>query len=357
MNTLITILLFILLLSIIIVIHELGHLFTAKMFGVYCYEFAFGMGPKLWSHKGRETEYSIRAIPIGGFVTMAGENDGSEEIYPDAHVDPSRTLPSKKPWQRIIIMLAGVAMNFILAVVIFSFIILGNGGFAISPKAEVASVTADSPAEKAGIQAGDIILKAVNSSGSSIKPDSFLDLQMFLSSETSEVEFTLQRGNETVNISVTPEYNAEIGSYMIGISAPESEVVKVNILNCWVYGCAEFGYIAKMMLWSIGNLFKGIGLNDLSGPVGIYNVTAAYASMGFASYMFLVAELSINIGLVNLLPLPVLDGGRAIITIGEWIAHKKLNQKVELALMSACWVLLIGLMVFVTWNDLVRLFG
>lgn len=325
-----TVILFLLLLSLIIVIHELGHLAAAKKFNVYCYEFSFGMGPKLWSRKGKETEYCIRAIPIGGYVSMAGENDGMEEMYPDIHVDESRTITAQKPWKKIIIMLAGVFMNFLLAWVIFSMIILGNGAYRLSPKAEVGSVVADSPAEKAGFQAGDEILKIDAADGSSIEPTSFLDMQLFMPTDGSEMTYTIQRGEETISIQVTPEYSESEQTYLIGITAPDSETVAVNLLNCWSYGAAEMGYITRMMLISIRRLLHGVGLNQLSGPVGIYSATETYAAMGFSSYMFLVAELSLNVGIFNLLPLPVLDGGRVVITLVEWIVGKPLNKKWKL---------------------------
>lgn len=134
-----TIIYFLLLLSAIILIHEAGHLLAAKLFGVYCYEFSFGMGPVLLKHNGKETQYSLRVLPVGGFVAMAGETDG-DEAYPDVKVPAGRRLTEKKPWQKIIIMLAGVFMNFVLAFMIFSLVILHNGTFASSPKAVVSTV-------------------------------------------------------------------------------------------------------------------------------------------------------------------------------------------------------------------------
>ena len=350
-----TIIYFLLLLSIIICIHELGHLLAAKKFGVYCYEYSFGMGPVLWKKQKEETQYSIRMIPIGGYVSMAGEPDG-DAAYPDVVVPEGRRLIDKPAWQRIIIMLAGVTMNFLLCFLILSLIILSSGAFAEPPDAVIDVVKPGSPAERAGFQNGDVI-REITLGNVSTKPETFQDVQIFLAEcEQEEITFMVERGSELVTLTVTPEYDSEYDSYMIGIQAPEYRVVPVNLLNCWYYGAKEMGMITRMMFEAIRQLVTGKNLSQLSGPVGIYSATEQSVSYGLASYLFLIAELSLNVGLFNLLPLPVLDGGQVVITLGEAIAGKKLHPKVKLALMGACWVLLIGLMLFVTWNDVIKLF-
>ena len=350
-----TIIYFILLLSVIICIHELGHLLAAKKFGVYCYEYSFGMGPVIWKKKTDETQYSIRAIPIGGFVSMAGEPDG-DEAYPDVVVPEGRRIVDKPTWQRIIILLAGVTMNFLLCFVILSLIILSNGAFAEPPKAVIQTVKADSPAERAGFKDGDVI-RTITLREVTTRPETFQDVQVFLADcRDEEIIFEVERGNETVTLSVVPEFDQEYNSYMIGIQAPEYNVVRVNLFNCWYYGAVEMGMIAKMMFEAIRQLVTGKNLNQLSGPVGIYSATEQSVSYGLTSYLFLLAELSLNVGIFNLLPLPILDGGQVVITLGEAAVGKKLNPNVKLAIMGACWVLLIGLMVFVTWNDVSKLF-
>lgn len=351
-----TIIYFLLLLSAIILIHEAGHLVAAKFFGVYCYEYSFGMGPLLFKKKGKETQYSLRCLPIGGYVAMAGEQDG-DELYPDVVVPEGRRLTDKKPWQKIIIMLAGVFMNFILAYLIFTFVSLYNGQIAISPEPVIAQVVENSPAEKAGFQAGDRVVEVIKSDGSSYEPDTFLEMKSYID-EDSETTFKVDRDGETVTISVTPEYDEESESYLIGIQGEETQYVDVTLANCWGYGLYEMKFITKTMLSTLKALiFRGQGLNQLSGPVGIYQATETYVSYGFSYFLLLVGELSLNIGIFNLLPLPILDGGQVVITILEWITGKKFNEKLKMAIMIACWVLIIGLMLFVTWNDITRLIG
>ncbi len=351
-----TIIYFLILLSLIIVIHEAGHLAAAKKFGVYCYEFAFGMGPLIFQKQGKETKYSIRAIPIGGYVSMAGESDG-DEMYPDIEVPDERRLINKPWWQKIIIMLAGVTMNFLLAWCIFSLVIFSQGGFAEPARAIVDQVVEGSPAEEAGFEPGDIIKKITKTDGSSVTPKTYIDMQQFSAGYNEEETYIVERNGEEIEIRVTPRYDEEAEAYLIGIVGPAGEVKKVNFLNCWYYGLVEMGIIARLLFTTIAGLFHGSGLSNVSGPVGIYQATETYASLGFASFMLLVAQLSLNVGIFNLLPLPVLDGGQVVITLAEAITHKQLNQKVKLILMGACWVVLIGFMLFVTWNDISKLFA
>lgn len=351
-----TIIYFLLLLSVIITIHEAGHLLAAKKFNVYCYEFSFGMGPLLWHKKTKETQYSIRAIPIGGYVSMAGETDG-DEMYPDVEVPDDRRLINRPWWQRIIILLAGVTMNFLLAWLIFSLVILAQGAFAESPPAIVGSVRENSPAEAAGFQPGDVILEISKEDGSSVKPKTFMDMQTFFMDDTETVTYTVKRGEEVLQLEVVPAYSEEDGTYLIGISSGDVVVHEVNLLNCWYYGGKEMGEITALMIRTIRNLFRGIGLNQLSGPVGIYQATETYAAMGLMSLLFLMAELSLNIGIFNLLPLPVLDGGQVVLTLAEVITGKKINDKFKMGLFAVCWIALIALMLFATWNDISRLFG
>lgn len=357
MSFIINIVLFLVLLSVIICIHELGHLIAAKLFGVYCFEYSFGMGPVIFQKKGKETQYSIRALPVGGFVSMAGETDG-DEAYPDVEVPEGRRLTDKKPWQKIIVMLAGVFMNFVLCLVIFAGINLYNGTYVSYPKAEINKVEEGSPAEEAGLKAGDRIIKIEKEDGSSVKPENYMDITSFVYGYSGVETYTVERNNETVTVDVTPVYDEESDSYKIGIYAPEAERADVKIWNCLYYGVQDMITITRVMLTTLAGLFfHGSNLDQLSGPVGIYQATSTYASMGIASFLLLIAEMSLNVGIFNLLPLPILDGGQVVVTLVEWIIHRSVNQKVKMAIMGACWVLMIGLMLFVTWNDISRLLG
>ena len=349
-----TFILFILLFTVLIMVHEAGHLIAAKKFGVYCYEFSFGMGPLLFSKKFKETQYSIRALPIGGYVAMAGE-EGDDEVYPGVQVPEGRRITDQVWWKRAIIQLAGIFNNILLAYFIFCMVVLAAGGISTSPEPVVDSVIAGSAAEAAGFEAGDRIIEIQKEDGSSIKPAEFIDMQTLITDD-STLTITVERDGTEEVFTVTPEYSEEEERYMIGVNAPEGKVAEVNLLNCWYYGAYEMVMLTRLMFQAIINIFQGAGLSNLSGPVGIYQATETYVKMGFESYMLLIAQLSLNLGIFNALPLPVLDGGQFVITVAEAVTRRRLNEKIRVGLMLTCWALLIGLMIYVTWNDIVRLF-
>ena len=349
-----TLIYFLILLSVIICIHEAGHLIAAKIFHVYCYEYSLGMGPLILKRQTGETQYSLRALPIGGFVAMAGENDNSE-AYPDVVVPEGRRLNEAALWKRIIILCAGVFMNFILAFLLFSLVDLMYGYYAESPEPIIGTLIEGRPAEKAGLQAGDRII-SLSSETSQMVPESYTDIQVFLAeNEGAVITVTVQRGEAEYVYIIEPDYLEDEGRYVIGISSAEPAVNEVTFANCWKYGFMDMQSSSKLLVRTLKRLLRGKGLNQLSGPVGIYNATEVYASYGLASYLFLMAELSLNVGIFNLLPLPVLDGGQIVINVGEAIAGRKLSTKARTIIIGACWVLLITLMLYITFQDILRL--
>ena len=356
------IILFLILLSLIVSIHELGHLLAAKFFGVYCQEYAIGMGPKIWSHKGKETEFSIRAFPLGGFVAMAGEEDDHLETHVDtADIPYERTLKGIAKWKQVIIMLAGIFMNMVLAVVIYSLIILGNGQYAISSKPVITGIVEGSPAEKAGLQAGDLVDTIAFDNNMSMKPETYVELISFTSiyDGNGPWHMTVIRDGEKVLIDATPEYSAEEERYLVGISFGQAayEVVDVNILNCWKYGF-EYAFFILRMTWSgLLSIFRSRDISSLSGPVGIYNNVAEVATLGFDYYLQLIAMISINVALVNALPLPIFDGGRVFLLLIEMIIRRPLSEKAQSIIMSASLFLLLFLFMLITFNDVSKLIG
>ncbi|MBQ6334894.1 MAG: RIP metalloprotease RseP [Erysipelotrichaceae bacterium] len=356
------ILFYIVLLGVIVTLHELGHLLAAKAFGVYCKEFSFGFGPKILSHQGKETEYCLRAIPLGGFVAMAGDTDNDLETKVDIEgLPPERTLPGIAKWKRIIIMLGGIMMNFILAITIYSLLILHSGYYVESTKPVINYVQEASPAEKAGLQAGDIISKVEFDNGLYINPDTYLEMLNFLEAYDGNGPWiiSVSRGNEDITYDVYPEYVDDSSRYMIGIgfSNQAIETVKVNILNCWKYGFEYSMFVLKLTFSSLMSLFKGKNLDSLSGPIGIYTTVSETVELGFDYYLQLMAMISINVGLINALPLPIFDGGRVLLLMIEAIIRKPLNEKAQNAVMLASMAVLILLFMLVMYNDISRLIG
>lgn len=349
---------FILLLFVIVVIHELGHLIAAKAFGVYCHEFSFGMGPLLFKKKGKETTYSVRLFPIGGYVSMAGDTENELEQKFEKELPPERTLTGIHPLKRLVIIYAGIIMNIILALIISSMVFLSYGEAAVSPDATIAKVMEDSVAYKAGIQEGDKIISMKLPDGSEYPIDYFSDLTTYFSLYDGEgsINFTIIRNDEKLNIDIKPQYDASEERYLIGIQANEFQSVNVNIFNCFKYGFSYIVNLSVAIISALLNIFRGSGLANLSGPVGIYTVTSEAVSMGLDTYLLLIAMVSLNVGLFNFLPIPVMDGGRGLLIIIEMIIGRPINKKVSDTIMTISVVLLLALFVILTTKDIIGLF-
>ncbi len=347
---------FIVLLGVIIFIHELGHFLMAKLFHVYVGEFALGMGPKLWSHQGKETLYSLRAVPLGGFCQMAGETGNELEGELNVDVPFERTLKGIAKWKQLLIMIAGIMMNFLLAWVIFTGIFVTQGYTVTVDLPQIGSIVENSPAERAGLLAGDTIVQIEFEDGTIIQPSTFTEMSSAsIDDVTSARIYTIERNGVQMTFELVPEYIAEQDAFLVGISAPV-EHTQVGLLQGMADGAYQIVYVTELMVDSILELFQGQNLDQLSGPVGIYSITAEQASLGFANYIWLIAIISLNVGIFNAIPLPILDGGRVVLLAFEMITGKPINQKVEQALMSAAVVLLLGLMLFATGQDILRLF-
>jgi len=351
--------LFVIALSSIVIVHEGGHLIAAKFFNVYCSEFSIGMGPKIFSKKFKETELSVRALPLGGFVSMAGDNENKLETTTSTDNIPfERTLPGIAPVKRIVIMLAGIIMNFILATFIISIILLNTGVYGVAGDARISEVMQGYPAETSGLKVGDLIKYVCLENGSDYKVKDYEDLTTFLATNTNgqNIYFEIDRDGEKLNFIVSPVFNEEYNSYMVGIGFFGYEYVEINPFNCLYYSCNYLIRITRLTLNALIELLFGIGVDNLSGPVGIYSAVSEASSYGASYYFILIAMLSHNIGLMNALPLPVMDGGRVVLTIYEMITNKSVDKKIETILMSGSVILLLMLMALVTFKDVLKLF-
>ena len=340
---------FVIILGAIVLVHEFGHFIFSKMFGVYVYEFSIGMGPKLlhFKKKNGETEYCIRLIPIGGFVSLAGEDADDNNKIPE-----DRKLYSKPVWQRFLIMVAGVMNNFIFAFLLLFIMALIYGSATTKPIVD--SVTVGMPAEMAGIKKGDTI---VSIDGQKIS--SFSEIQLYLqTSEGKEMEFVVKdaSGNKRT-VMITPDKTVgEDGeeTYFIGI-ALDTKVNKGFVSSIKYAGSTTFS-LYKLMFTTIKQLFNGrASVKDLSGPVGIYTIVSEESKAGFQNILYLTAYLSINVGFINLLPFPAFDGGRVVFLIIEKIRKKRVPVKIEAIVNGVGFALLMLLMLFVTFNDVLRL--
>lgn len=354
MGNIINIIYFFLILSVIIIVHELGHLIAAKKFGVYCKEFSIGMGPVIWQKQKGETAWSIRALPIGGYVAMAGENGiEGEDDDEDLDIPFERTINGIKPWKQIIVLAAGVIMNILLAWALFIGITAYQGAVIETGKPIIGSVQKDGAASKAGLKAGDEITKVV-AKGHTEVPKSFDDIVEFLQNYPGKTTLTVLRDGKSLNFTLTPTYVKDESRYMLGVTQ-NSEVKKISLLESIPYGTQKMLTSVTSIFETLGNLLHGVGLNNLSGPVGIYQVTAQITKDGWVSTIALIGLLSVNVGIFNLLPIPILDGGRILIILIETLIGRKLNERVQNIIMMAGLLVIVGIMVFATWNDIARL--
>lgn len=346
-----TLIYFILMLGIIIFIHELGHFLWAKKFGVYCYEFSLGFGPKIFSfnRKNDETLYSLRLIPLGGYVAMAGE-----EVNDDEKVDKNKKLYNKKWYEKLIIVLAGVLNNFILSFVLLFMIALVCGSFTTKPIVGV--VSKDSASYEAGLKKGDLIVKI---NGEKTRTWDDVTLKLTLANGNKTQVLTVKKEDGTFkNIKVKPKkIEDKDGNVSFAYGFGLSDKKYTGIGNAFKYAVSKFGSIFNSMIETIKALFTGkVGLNSLSGPVGIYSIVGQQSKAGLSSLLYLLAYLSINVGFINLIPFPAFDGYRAVIIIIEKIIKKQVNQKVDALINQIGLFLLFGLMIYITIKDVLRLF-
>lgn len=332
----ITALLAILLFCIMIFPHELGHFIAAKRVGVKVNEFSFGMGPALWKKQGKETLYSIRLLPIGGYCAMEGEDEDSES---------PRAFGNKKPWQKIIVLAAGSLMNVLCALIIM-IIVMGVLGFTTTT---IDQVDPGSPASVAQFMEGDIVTKIDNT-----EIDNWNDVSVaFAEAKGAESTVIVERDGDLKTLKVTPNLN-EDGRYVVGITCKVSH----NPATAVVEGTKATINMTINLFITIGQLFTGgLGVDDLSGPVGMVQMVDQTATLGLWYYGFLTSMICMNLAIINMLPLPALDGGRIIFVLITMITGKEVSPKIEGAIHFAGIVLLFGLMIYVSVNDVTRIFG
>ena len=373
---------FILILGTIVLVHEFGHFFFAKLFGVYVYEFSIGMGPKLFSKKGKngETTYCIRAIPIGGFVQLAGEG-----LDDDKEIPKKRLLQSKPVWQRFLIMFFGAGNNFILAVITLFVIALCVG--APSNSNYIPEVMPESPAEIAGVRAGDYIIE-VNGK----KVTNLDDLQLYLTIATTNIneerasdskkdktvadvsekeetvssttqvndkytfEVKVLRGKEKLTFKIEPldEKTAETKEYSIGLKFDSER--EYGLWASIKYAFRKTGSLIRQMVMTIKELiFGNVSVKNLSGPVGILRAvdkTQQQSTSKIIDLLALLALLSLNVGFINLIPFPAFDGGRILFLFIEKIIGRPIKPEVENMVNNIGFVILMLLIVLVTFGDI-----
>ena len=339
------ILLTIFLVSLLILIHELGHFLMARLFRVTVHEFAIGMGPKLFSRVSKKsgTRYSVRALPIGGFVSMEGED---EETEPDAE----GSLNSKPVWQRMLITAAGAIVNLIAGLLIIAVLVISSASVGGT---QIADFREGALSQSAGLEAGDTVLKIGNRD-----VHVAMDLSYAIMHDGKEpVSVTVRRNGEILTFESVTFPTQVSGGHLFGdmdfyVYAVPKTVPEVIKQTFWQ------SVNTVTMIWeSIFDLLGGeYTVNDLSGPVGLGEAIGSAAKQGPDSLVYFVAFLTFNLGILNLLPLPALDGGRLFFQFIELIFRRPVNRKVEGYIHAGGLVLLLLLMGYVTFHDIWKLF-
>lgn len=347
---LLNLILFIVILGVIVLVHEGGHFLFAKLCGIYVHEFSIGMGPKLFSRMGKnkETMYSIRAIPIGGYCSLAGE--GGEE---DEKIPKDRFLQSKPAWQRFLVMFFGAGFNFLFAILLL-FLLAAIWG-APSTEPVFTTVEAGLPAAEAGLETGDRVRKV---NGDKVKTSDDLSIFIQLADKDKPIVFEVEKANgKTEKIKVTPIKETIDGNDVYKIGVGIGGEVKRGFLATIEYTFTKTGSLFRQMFYTLKGLFTGgIGVNQLSGPVGIYSIVGNTAKSGVENVFYLIALLSINVGVINLIPFPAFDGGRILFLLIEKIKGSPVKPETENKIHTIGFLLLMALMIYITFNDILKLF-
>lgn len=337
-------------LGVMIFIHELGHFISARCFGVRVEEFSMGMGPAVLKKRGKETLYSLRLLPLGGYCKMEGEDEAAMSEH---------SFSAIAAWKRLVILASGAAMNILLALILFIIVSFSQGETVYAPK--IGSLAGDDvPA--AVFSVGDTIVKMDNT-----KINIYADITLKMMENTGEeVTVTVLHDGKKVTKTLIP-YKTDDG-YKLGFSPAVVENTPSVALKNGVY---ETAFSVKTVFWSIKQMITGkMGVDSLSGPVGVATVVSGAVDgasqvpdaslrrlLMFLNIAYIAALLGANLGVMNLLPLPALDGGRILFTMVEIIIGKKVPERFEAVVHAVGFALLMLLAVIVTWSDIVKLIG
>lgn len=367
---------FIIILSVLVVIHELGHYVAARMFGIKAEEFGFGFPPRIVGvvHDGRswkligpkdqktyqKTIWSLNWLPFGGFVRIKGEQENG--------MSDADSLHSKPIWQRIVVMAAGVCMNWLLAAVIFSGLFfvgtqasledLPAGARVTNQMILVTDIVPGSPADMAGIQPGDEIV-TVND----VQPKNASVLrQQIQESGTRELGIAFKHDGEVKTFGIHPIYLPQVGRTAIGVGLADVGTVSLGFADAVANGVIMTSNVTKGIIFAFGDLLHTLFAQrkiaqDVSGPIGIAVVAGKVAKQGVEPLLQFAALLSVNLAVVNFLPIPALDGGRALFLVVEKLRNRPMSRKLEMAIHNIAFILLLFLILFITARDLVKYGG
>lgn len=351
-----TIVSFIVVLGVLVFAHEFGHFITAKKSDIRVEEFALGFGPRLFSREKGETVYSIRAIPLGGFCNMTGEfppdEDATEEerkIYEETK-ENGRTFNQKSIWKRFLVVFMGPFMNFLLAALIFVIIFTAFGiPIDSSQTTVIGELIPEKPASEAGLKPGD---KVVSVNGTEV--ENWNEMSKLIGEAVDkEIALQVERNGEEYAFTVTPEYSEQSEKGVIGIF-PQMIRERVGIFKAIKYGIMQTWHAITAIIMGFVQMISRRSAAEVGGPIMIANIVGQAAQVGMANLLNWMAVISINLGIINLLPFPALDGGRIVFVLVEAIRGKPVPPEKEGFVHFVGFILLMILMVFIIYKDIVR---
>ncbi len=331
--------------SIIIMIHELGHFLVAKSVSIYAEEFSIGMGPRLLKIQGKETVFSLRALPIGGYVKFLGEDDQSS--------DP-RAFNNAKVWKRMAVIGAGPLMNFALAILLLSILFVSYGIYEETPS--IGNVLPGYPAQQAGLAAGDKILAIDGVDYTKMdEQEAVASIRSAIhAAKGRSIEVKIERDEQILSLTIIPIFDEENQRYQLGFHFG-SQQRKISVISAIGISVVQTGRIIVLMITMLRDLiFFGRGVGDVMGPVGIVGEIGRAAQAGIQQLLNLGIIITINLGIINLIPFPALDGGRLTLLFVEGLRGKAIDPKKEGYFHLMGFVLLMLLMIIVTFQDIVR---
>jgi regulator of sigma E protease len=345
----------IVLLGVLIFVHELGHFLLAKSLGVGVQKFSLGFGPKLIGRKVGETEYMISLVPLGGYVKLLGESE-TDDVLPQ---DEKRSFVKQHVLRKIAIVIAGPLFNFLFAILAFAVIFMVG---VPSLTTEIGSVQSGSPAEVAGLHAGDTV---VSIDGKDVTRWGDL-AEIITKSEGRELVLKLNREGAAQDVRVKPEiikgkniFGEDVDGYKIGVGASKNTFIeRQNPVKATWSGIEQTWAITELTLVSVVKMVQGVVSPDsLGGPILIAQMAGANVKKGIMNFVFFMALLSINLAVLNLFPIPVLDGGHLLFFLIELVTGKEVNIKWRERAQQVGFFILVMLMIFVFYNDIMRIFG
>jgi regulator of sigma E protease len=365
-----SIVIFIIILLVLVLVHEFGHFFTAKRFGIRVDEFGFGFPPKLFGKKIGETEYTLNLLPLGGFVRIYGESPDEENMNgPDA----ARSFVNKAKWKQALVLFAGIFANFLLAWFLLSVCFMSGlptstdsaiaGSQLSNVHLVVVSVVPKSPAEQAGLKTGDKIIEITSGKNSTTYISSETVQSFVVGSAGKEIDIGYTRGQSSqINTAkIIPVENMTDNKFEIGIAMDTIGTAKLPFFSAIFEGFVLDWSIGKETLVGLYTLIAqglhGKGdLNSVTGPVGMVGIVGDAYSFGFVYLLSFVALISINLAVINLFPFPALDGGRLFFLLIEKIKGSPINPKVANTINTVGFCILILLMIIITYHDVIKLF-